>query len=265
MSARNSLKRTADYAFPFAPYSRPMKRYRYNQAPRTRRNTSRYYSNSYRSRSGPYRALTSSGRHTHPTYPRPEVKYFDQFQNGTYSNTTGAPPATSITDSGLVYVLNDLTVVNANAFGGVIGNQVSIKSCSYRFEVALPAAMDSAPVPTSGRVVLVWDKQPNSQPASFNQIFDALNYLAFKNMAYRDRFVILRNQQFSLSPNGDETLFFEGYCPINMQSTYQIATSSTVNSVPYTGALLLAYISDQANSINQPTLTGVWRTRYIDN
>lgn len=227
---------------------------------RTRVRTSRRPYRAYRRPRGPYGALLGYSQHTHPIFPKPEVKWYDQNQTGV--PPTGTVTPTSMPQTGAIILLNDMNQ-NANA-NGFIGGQVSIKSCGYRFEVQLPNDGMNTAVPTSGRVVLIWDKQPNNAVAAWTDVFAQANYLAFTNMLYRERFVILRNQQFSLSPQGDESLFFEGYCNINMTTTYTITGAGATGS-PLTGALLLAYISDQPDDTTQPQIAGTWRVRYIDN
>lgn len=219
---------------------------------------SQYYKNGYgnkRYRSSPYNVLTYSDRHTNPSYPKPEVKLIDNnAQGGAYAGNL----TTNITTGGSVYIINQLAQGITN--GTRIGSQVATRSCAYRYELDLPTTAANQ-VPTSGRVMLLWDKQPNGATAAYTTIFGTANYLSFMTPGNADRFVVLRNQQFSLSPNGDQVLFFEGYCKINMRTTY----TSDAGSVPQTGALLLVYIADQATAANQPTINGCWRVRYMDN
>lgn len=142
------------------------------------------------------------------------------------------------------------------------GNQITIKSAAMRFEVDLPA-LPANQLPTSGRIMLIWDRQPNGTVPGFTTIFSSASYLAFANVNTRERFVVLRNQQWSLSPNGNQTLFFEEFVPINMTTTFTNGQSSA--GVPQTGALLFVYIGDQATAANQPTIAGIVRVRYYDN
>lgn len=222
------------------------------------RSNGRYSSKGSGRRSGPYNALTQFQNHTHPVYPKPEVKTKDTDVLG--ADFTGAPVPTPIPSSGVVSVINALA--QAGAVNSRIGQQVSTRNCTYRYEVDLPAAPNA--VPTSGRVMIVWDRQPNNAVAAFTDIFTNASYLAYVNPAAAQRFVILRNQQFSLSPNGDQTLFFEGYCKINMTSTYNTPTAVPTN-IPNTGALLLVYIADQTAAANRPIISGCFRTRFMDN
>lgn len=206
-------------------------------------------------RKGPYRVLTSGQRHSNPIYPKPECKIYDADHAGV------SPPATAaqaITNTGTVVCLNQM--VTGTGVQQFTGNQVSIKQCSYRYELDLPA---TGAVPTSGRVLLIWDKQPNGTVAAFTDIFQQASYLAFGNVNSRERFVILRNDQFSLSPQGDQTLFFEQFVNINMLTTFVNGQSTA--GVPLTGALLLAYIGDQSTAGTRPTIAGWFRVRYYDN
>lgn len=212
---------------------------------------------SSRSRSGPYRTLTNTQRHTNSVYPKPECKIYDADQAGV---SPPATPAQNLPATGTVVCVNQL--VTGSGVQNFTGNQITIKSVAYRFEVDLPASAANQ-VMTSGRVMLIWDRQPNGAVPAYNVIFSSASYLAFANVNTRDRFVILRNDQISLSPNGQQTVFLERFVKVNMTSTFVNGQSSA--GVPNTGALLLVYISDQATSANQPTITGIVRVRYFDN
>lgn len=227
-----------------------------------RNRTSRNYSTAYRGyrrygRSGPYQSLSQSDRHQNPVYPTPEVKYLDSGADG---NGFTSAAQFAMSGAGFIACINDVGA-GTNFFQRV-GNQITVRNVSYRFELDLPNPNSSpagVPVPTSGRVMLIWDKQSNGALPAYTDIFNLANYLSFMNPAAAQRFTILRNQQFSLSSNGDETLFFEGYCQINMRTTFgSVAT-------PTTGALLLVYISDQTTAVSQPLISGCWRVRYLDN
>lgn len=213
----------------------------------------------YKSRSGgrrgPYQALTQYQSHTHPVYPKPEVKTSDIDQAGVIFTVPSTTPS-AITTAGTVIVLNALA--QGGPVNQRIGQQVSTRNLTYRYELDLPAAPNA--VPTSGRVMIVWDRQPNGTTAAFTDIFTDASYLAFVEPGSAQRFVILRNKQFSLSPNGDQTIFEEGFIKINMTSTY-----GTASTTPVSGAILLVFIGDQTTAANRPVIAGCFRTRFIDN
>lgn len=239
--------------------STPM--YRNTSSYRKRRKTS---NSGFVQRSGPYRVLTSGRRHTNSTYPRPEVKYFDSSQVGVQfvvpSGNTGINMPNGGTCVSLLQHINKGLLANQR-----VGNRFATKSVSYRFEVDLPVTTSTpagTPVQCSGRVVLVWDKQPNAAVANWAQVFQFASYLSFMDVGNADRYTVLRNQQFNLSPMGDQTLFFEGFCKINMDTIWPAGAAD--DTPPTTGDLLLLYISDQNVVTAQPRIQGLWRVRYID-
>jgi len=203
---------------------------------------------------GPYSALTAGEGHVNPRYPKPEIKYNDFDADGGFSAAAvvsiPAPLAGRTPES-----MN--TILQGTSQSQRIGYSVNTKSCAYRFTVKL----GPTPVQCNGRFVLVWDKSPNGGvSATYSSIFAQDNYLAMQNPYTKDRYVILRNTAFSLSPNGDETLYFEGYVKINMITTYQ----SDGASEAFTGMLLSTCVSDQALVPNQPLIAGTWRVKFTD-
>lgn len=213
-------------------------------------------------KSGPYSLLTRSDatRHQNPKYPIPEIKQLDL----TYG-TTAAPisiPAAGIffftgTNPNEVWAINQITqgVANSNR----VGASVTIISVAFRLDFDLGAT----PTTTSFRHILLWDRQPNNyvtDPAVVDvlQTASLTSFLAFDNV---DRFVILRNQLLTLSPNGQETQFIDGFVKVNMKSRYVNTTTIEPNS----GALLALFISDQGTAANQPTVNGNYRVRFKDN
>lgn len=257
-----SYKRNYSTAFGTSTYSRPRNGpYTSSvpmsmvQATNSRGSTGRYprRRSNYR-RSGPYSALTANNYHVNPLYPRAELKYIDNTQGGA---APGAAPTTdNLVAVGLTTYL--CRVPQGTGASERVGLQINVKSVTYRFEVNL----STGTAPTSGRVVLIWDKQPLATGTpSYATIFANPNYLAFMNPANTQRFTILRNTQFSLSPNGDQELFFEGYCRLNMLSTYL-----TGQTTPVTGCLLLALVSDGGGGGTPvpPVISGIYRMRYSD-
>lgn len=186
---------------------------------------------------------------TNPVYPIPQNKAFD------YNLA-----ATSIPNIGFVKTIN---IIGQNfTEPSRIGTQISTKSCFYSYVVNLGATT----MPIACRVALVWDKQPNAATTAYNTIFapdlgaDADGTIAPINIAGNDRYTILAQDRFTLSPNGDQIRFITGFRKINMRTVFNDAE----NLEPITGALLLVACSNQATGANQPTIYGNWRTRFIN-
>lgn len=253
-NANRSLKRAYDggSVMPFAKrgYGRPVT-YQNLNVSRANPNMVMTTRNRRRSRNGPYRQLTAVSRHTNPIYPRPESKSLDVFQTGALFTTPLVSSAVS--NVGTINTINLLAQGVNN--GQRIGLSVSLKSCAYRYEVDINSA---GTVPVNGRCILIWDRQINAATPTVTDILNSSTYLSYLNLAAKDRFTVLRNDLWSLNPQGNTTVFFQGFVKINMQVTY-----ATSGSSPVSGGLLLLMISDQTTSL--PNLTGCWRMRYIDN
>lgn len=202
------------------------------------------------SRRGNYINFYRSQR-TDPLYPRPEVKYFTNVYN------TVDP----IAQTGEISVLNALA--QGTGSNQRIGSQFSTKSVYWQYILTLGGTA----VPCVGRVLLCWDRQPDSGIAAVADILDIsgsnLPVTAPINLSNRDRFVVLSDERHTLSPNGDQIKTITGFRNINQQTT--VSTSSTGAAIPTTGALLVLTCSDQSASASEMQLYGTWRVRFIDN
>lgn len=206
----------------------------------------------YSRNSGPYRLMSISTPHNNPIYPRPEQKFIDL--NSASTPYTGLL-SNFITNTGTVVGLLQEIIQGVRA-SERIGFSISVTSLAYRYRI-LVNSLNSAPA--NGRVIFVWDKQPNGSIPSFAAIFETSDYLSFNNIPNKDRFVILRNDMFSLNPSGNTTMYFEGFVKICMNSNY----NQGVKSHPVSGNLLLCYVADQPLT-TQPGINGFFRVRYVD-
>lgn len=227
-----------------------------SHGPRT--STYRRNGNYKRRLTGPYNLLSNSQitRHQNPVFPVPEVKQLD-LVFGTSAVPIPIPAAgVFFTTAGPVYSLNQILQGTIN--NQRIGASVTILSVSFRLDFDINTTV---PTTSSFRHVIVWDRQPNNYTTA-PIITDILttatltSFLAFDNL---DRFVVLRNQLLTVSENGQETQFTEGFVKINMKSRYL----NTASTEPNSGALLAFFISDQTT--NPPTVNGNYRVRFKDN
>lgn len=249
-------KRLYGNAFDSAPAGPLFKRPRYTVMPGMARNG--FYNNRrggrYNRRG--YSPFANRSMHTHPVYPRPEVKALD-----VAFGSLAAPISIPLggTNSGAFTILNQIT--NGSGLQLRIGNQIAMKSVYYQYVLNF----GTGPVPNAIRHMLVWDKQPNQAAAltgdvlASNQSTANTDYITVPmNLTNRDRFVILADERTTLSPNGDQIRFISGFRKINQRSDYP------VTNLPSTGALLLCFFSDETVTANEPTVYGNWRLRYID-
>lgn len=206
----------------------------------------------YKRPSGPYALLGNGGaRHQNPRYPAPESKIDDILPGSIAIPTTGSFATTG--------ALNAIAQGVTNATR--IGSKILIKSLAYRLDYDINAA---ATIPTAIRTIIFWDRQPNTygtaggSALAVTDLLSTASYLSFNNPANSDRFVVLRNENIALAPNGPQSAFLEGFVKINMNSLFL----NTVTNEPTTGALGCLFISDAA--ANTPTVVSSFRTRYSD-
>lgn len=186
-----------------------------------------------------------------PRFPRPEVKWIDQILG------TLGPGVVAITNNGAnIYCINQTP--QGTGSNSRIGLQIGVKSCYYQFVLNFGTTM----VPIVLRHILFWDRQPNGALCtSADLLAQPTNLLTSAlNLANRDRFVILADDRTTLSSQGDQIRFMEGFRKINQISTY-----TNTGTIPQTGALNVLFISDETTGDNYPTVYGNWRTRFIDN
>lgn len=186
---------------------------------------------------------------TNPVYPRPEVKNFD-------ANLASIAIPQPILAAGAITVLNE--IAQGTDDENRIGRSTATKSVYYNFVLNF----GTGAVPNCIRHMLVWDRQSNGVAPAVTAILDVNSQpvTAPLELDNRQRFVVLADERYTLSPNGDQIRFCSGFRNINQKTTWADGVD-----VPSTGALLLLMVSDEATVANQPTFYGTWRTRFIDN
>lgn len=127
---------------------------------------------------------------------QPEIKAVDW--NGITHNFDGTPDQTMLS-----------RISTGTNFYNRIGNRVWLKSCELRWTIQLKAitAAGLTPPPSIwGRVLLVYDAQPNGDNPNWANIIENRNYLgatdqgpwAYPNVNYKERFKIFMDKQFLL-------------------------------------------------------------------
>lgn len=221
----------------------------------TRRSTKRYAASVSRVYKDKFSTLNMR---SDPVYPRPEVKNID-----TQIGSVSSDPMTQIyIDSNPGYV-NDLTnIPKGTGATDRIGRKVAIKSCYYQFMVYINPL---ATVPAIFRFMLVWDRQPNETGADSSFAANLLSTQPYAtsplSLTQTNRFVIVADERFTLSPNGTDLRTIQGFRKIDQFSTYDDSGSD----VPESGALRLFLVSDIDTADNPPYFYSILRVRYIDN
>jgi len=197
----------------------------------------------------PYRKRQYTGptMSRNPNRPRPEVKYYDRMG--------GLGPLTNPPVVGTPFTPDTGTSPNQ-----VLGNSVTIKSVDWRFSVKCGPGVDGA-VPAMFRVMILYDKQANSvAPVPGIILQNPTDVFSFNNLQYRERFIVLSNEIGTVNPLGQDQVFREGHCKVNMPATW-----STFPGSASSGAIFTLFMTDQTEVDNSPIFDAWWRTKFIDN
>lgn len=195
----------------------------------------------------PKRQRTGARRSTIPvskSVKKYVKKCFDRLVDDKYYSVAAADSTTATTGTvssqGICY-----SIVQGTTDQNRIGNHIRIKELSFKGHW-----LDT--VPNVGRMIVVWDKQPNGAHPAFTDILLAADY----NSPYNhdnvigcggQRFNILWDQRVVIEPQitaqGNRKLF-SGKIKLDKVVTYDASANAVTDLV--TGNILFAYISGAA-------------------
>lgn len=125
--------------------------------------------------------------------------------------------------------------------------------------------LGSASPPHIARMVLVLDTDSSavSSAPTYNDVYDNTGTITnrLRNLDNRSRFIILKEWNWFLQPNGREGTRFSWYRQLDLKT--QIVGSATQANLKKNG-LYLMYVSD-SSAANNIVLDVTSRIRYIDN
>ena len=148
-----------------------------------------------------------------------------------------------------------------------IGRKVTLKSIAMRGY----AVSNANTLVTYGRVMLVYDRQPNKALASMTDILDSASSLSFNNNQNRDRFLTIMNKSFTLCGNnttaGQQTetsmICMDYFRKVNLPMQFGSAGTGLIADIT-TGALLLVTVGATAAGTSDGDLTVSFRITYAD-
>lgn len=172
-----------------------------------------------------------------------------------------------------------LPVVGAD-FNQRVGRKILIKSVYIRGRIALAASDANALIDAPsqlGRIILLWDKQPNGALPSVSDILTSATATAQFNINSRDRFKILKDKQWAFGYYNRSTTATQTYAvadnvcfPIKIYKKLNLETifngsAGTIADIS-SGSLVLFFIGTEASGTNQGAQATISiRVRYKDN
>ena len=111
------------------------------------------------------------------------------------------------------------------------------------------------------RCMLVYDKQPIGALPAITDILQYNNANSPNNLNNRDRFVVVSDKVYTISPQGTEIRFAKKYKKLRTVTTYN-NTGAGIADIA-TGALY--FVAFAFNNVATTTLSGYSRVRFVDN
>ncbi len=173
-----------------------------------------------------------------------EFKSIDLAASGTVSTTAG------------IVLLNG--TAPGDDFDTRDGRQARMKS----IQITLTYFINSSATLTFIRIIVFIDKQPNEVTPTAVQLLDVGDIVSLRNLDFRKRFVILKDDIVTMSDAGEKLGSWKFYKKIDTKTQYDAGTAGTIADIT-TNALFLLLVSSEAT--NTPNVTRVSRVRFIDN
>lgn len=176
----------------------------------------------------------------------PEKKYVDsQTAGGVEFSTTGS-----------------VLLLNGIAQGDDATNRIGRRA--HFTSIQLKGYMQVGATPTNGicRTILVYDNQSDSAAPTIANILTAVGPNGLRNMDYRERFIILMDEQWELNLTDYPIRFIEFYRKLGLKTSYN-GTGASVASIA-TGGIFLITCGTTPTGATSPTGTYGIRLRYND-
>jgi len=186
--------------------------------------------------------------------PRNEMKCWDD----SISTAFALPAVTSFTP----VLLN--RIHEGTAAYEHVGRQISMQSIAFEAEYYLPTGGSA-----SVRTMIVYDRQSNSAPTSADLLTDnnsiVQSFNSGVNMKYRDRFLVLRDDQITLDDGSGLSKHYETYVKRPLAANYDHSADDTVTYNPLTGAVYLIQFARVTQGATYPSCS-TWhcRVRFVD-
>lgn len=205
-----------------------------------------------RARRGAPRGMRRAGYFASQSYER---KYTDTAVAAYELDTTGSVTLISVIPQGASQSQR-------------IGRKVENKSIEVRGQVNTKTTTTI----TSGRVMLVYDRQPNKALAAVTDVLESASYYAFKKDENKNRFLILKDKHFKTTGNqtaaqindsGIQNVHWFLKLPRGLITEYSTAGTGVIGDIT-TGALLLVVIGTTAAGTAAMQAQLAFRVRFDD-
>lgn len=161
--------------------------------------------------------------------------------------------------SGVQTSTGSVTLINQVAQGDDITTRTGSSILCKYIVVKYSIVMSAAATATTVRIGVVIDNNNQGTAPAFSDIWETGDMTSFKTINNQKRFVMLRDQTFDMSINGQQNYTGTWYIPINQHLRYNGTGASQVLSPSLWMTL------DSTEATNAPALTIRARTAFYDN
>ncbi len=142
------------------------------------------------------------------------------------------------------------------------GRSVRIKS----LQIALTLFLNPLSTQTFVRCILVLDTQPNGIIMLIDELLnDAtvnLGSTNFRNLNFRKRFVILKDEVVTLQASGQRSVHLEWYKKLNIIETFDDSSTGGIGDITTNALYLVLFSGETTDGVQNSCRT---RVRFIDN
>jgi len=210
-----------------------------------------------------------------------EKKSFDMvFTNTTSSywlplaaNVTGTNPLLTANATGGMTVLN--AIPQGTQIDQRVGNKIQISSIRIKASIIIAGTGQTF---DGIRIMVVYDRNPNGAYPTISSILSDsgivegamstanTNFASSQNIAYKDRFLILRDQLLTIDPDSSNVIRYDTFIKRKLETNFKSSSNPGVIGDISTGALyLIAFNEYTSSSVSYTTLQHVsCRIRYND-
>lgn len=163
-----------------------------------------------------------------------------------------------------LYLLNP--IARGDDYTERIGRTVTLKSLQIKAQMYVTPTTG---VDQVGRMLVVYDKQPNASAVTAAQLFnasaDSTRPFQFRNLENRERFVVLADVTKTLSASAESgsKAFFKIYKKLNLPMTFNSGDAGTIADI-VTGSIYVVCTGSEASGATDAFCVGESRIRFID-
>lgn len=189
------------------------------------------------------------------------------------ANVTGTNPLLTANATGGMTVLN--AIPQGTQIDQRVGNKIQISSIRVKASLVITG---SAPTFDGIRIMVVYDRNPNGAYPTISTILSDsgivegamstanTNFASSQNIAYKDRFLILRDQLLTIDPDCSNIIRYDTFIKRKLETNFKASSNPGVIGDVSTGAVYLIVFDEYGcSSTSNVSIQHVsCRIRYND-